>query len=125
MQHIWLYCFLLLLFSCYKLFESFNPNIIFFHAYFEDILALPIILKSSQLILQRVFKPFRNFTLSAFDIILITAAVSVYFEGYLPTVDTRFTRDYLDIVAYLIGALIFAKWMNFPIPNIQSKSEII
>jgi hypothetical protein len=107
------------------LFESFNPNIIFFHAYFEDILALPIILKSSQLILQRVFKPFRNFTLSAFDIILITAAVSVYFEGYLPTVDTRFTRDYLDIVAYLIGALIFAKWMNFPIPNIQSKSEII
>lgn len=118
-SHIWLFCGLLFLFSGYKIIELYNPSIPFFHSYLEDILAMPIFLKTSQLILQCSFHNYRNFTLNQFDIVLLTGAVSIYFEAYLPSIDVRFTQDLLDVFAYTIRAGIFFKWMNKPFPITQ------
>lgn len=107
-------------FAMYKVTEHFYPAIPFFHAYLEDLLVMPLMLKSAQLAIQVLWKTQRNYVIHIIDVMLITIGVSVYFEAILPRFDARFTADFIDVMAYATGSLVFVKMMNVPLYTSKS-----
>jgi hypothetical protein len=106
-----IFCFIFLL---YKVFEQTDYQISFLSNYLEDIIAIPIILKSSLLIINNIHSKFHSFQISRIDIVIFVLVFSMYFEFYLPKVDSRFTADLMDVVCYTLGGIIFARFMNQP-----------
>jgi len=106
------YAVCLNLFAAYKLFEIYEPGIPFLHSHLEDLLALPIILKSAQLSIQVLLPRQKNYRIPLRDSLLILAAFSIYYEAYLPMNDPRFTADPWDVLCYGLGFLAFEMWMN-------------
>jgi len=45
--------------------------------------------------------------LSLFTTLSLTALYTIYFEIYLPPIEPRYTADFLDVIMYLSGSLIF------------------
>lgn len=74
-------------------------------SYLDDLLCFPIVL----LIVQMVHRKFYNerFLLPISHIIFSVVFFSVIFEIILPTISPRYTADYLDLLCYLIGSIIF------------------
>ncbi len=113
-RDIWLYALCLVLFSGYKVAEVFNPGIPYLHAFLEDLVALPIVLKTAQLII-RVFIPHqRQYMIPTRDAIVIAVLFALYYEVLLPRTDARFTADVLDLVCYAAGLRAYLRWMNRP-----------
>lgn len=79
------------------------------HSYLDDILCFPIVLTVGLSAYRFLWDDYR---LTAWHIWPTVAVYSIYFEAYLPTVSSVYTRDPIDIVAYIIGALIFDRWIN-------------
>lgn len=107
-----LYGLCLTLFAAYKLFEIYNPAIPFLHTHLEDILALPIILKSALLTIHVLLPKYRHYVIPLRDSLFILVAFSLYYELYLPAMDPRFTADIWDVLCYVAGLFIFELWMN-------------
>lgn len=120
----WIYIILCLSFIGYKLVEPSYPSIPFFHTYFEDILAIPIILKSALIIINNLSRRYIHYKIKGIDVLIILVFFSIYFEWYLPRVDQRFTADVFDILCYSIGAVFFALKMNQPITLNQLQSGV-
>jgi len=40
-------------------------------------------------------------------VLTLTSIYAVYFEYYMPEVEPRYTGDWLDVIMYFAGALIF------------------
>ena len=40
-------------------------------------------------------------------VLTLTSFYSIYFEYYMPLVETRYTADWLDVVMYFAGAMVF------------------
>lgn len=79
------------------------------HSYLDDLLCFPIVLTLG-LAMYRYFKP--NYQLSAWHIWPTVIVYSVYFEWYLPHTSTVYTADVLDVLMYVLGALIFQRFIN-------------
>lgn len=79
------------------------------HSYLDDLLCFPIVLTLG-LAMYRYFKP--NYELTAWHIWPIVTIYSVYFEWYLPQTSTVYTADILDVLMYVLGALIFQRFIN-------------
>ena len=109
-----LYALLVLTFFAYKVYELFHPATIFMHAYLEDLLALPLVLKTGLLSVQWINKRWRSFVLSQREVLVITCLFSVYFEWLMPRSTTAFTADGWDVVCYAAGSAAFLFWMNKP-----------
>lgn len=76
-------------------------------SYLNDFLSLPLVLAVA-IFLQRNFvlcQP--DYKLSGTQILLVLAYWSVMFEGVIPHVASRYTADWLDVVAYAAGAGLF------------------
>ena len=75
-------------------------------SYGNDFLCMPIVfsicLKAVHLI-----KKDQSIRLDLVTIITLTTFYAVYFEWYLPKVEPRYTADWLDVVMYFTGALLF------------------
>jgi hypothetical protein len=108
-------------FFSYKQVEIYFPSIPFLHSYFEDLIAIPIVLKTAQLIIQVIVPNQRNLKLKLFDIALVTVAFAVYFEWHLPFIDPRFTSDWIDVIAYGSGAIFYSVFLNGVIPDHSSE----
>ena len=89
-----------------KAFGVFLPVI---HSYLDDLLCFPIVLTLG-LAMYRYFKP--NYQLSAWHIWPTVIVYSVYFEWYLPQTSTVYTADVFDVLMYVLGALIYQRFIN-------------
>lgn len=77
----------------------------FINNYLNDLLAIPL----TCWIILIVIRKFRqsNFILTPLMIVMITLYFSIYFEWYLPQHHHRYTSDYLDILCYSTGGIIY------------------
>jgi maltodextrin utilization protein YvdJ len=86
----------------------------FVHAYLDDILALPVILTLVVAVQRQWIYRNPSYVLSKFQVFFAVLYVSVLFEGILPALSARYTRDSWDIPGYILGALIFYWFINRP-----------
>lgn len=104
--------FVLVVFIGFKLAEAYKMAGAWWVSYFEDLLALPVILSIALLIMRNAYYRQGAYCLSKLQVLMATAGVSVYFEGILPEINNQYTRDYWDILAYAMGAAFFYFGMN-------------
>lgn len=82
-------------------------------SYLGDVLALPVILIISLLLLRKLIRR-KHFLLSTSKIFFTFLYVAIFFEGIMPLFKTRYTYDPIDIVAYALGAFAYGwyqkKW---------------
>lgn len=80
------------------------------HSYLDDLLCFPIVLTLG-LAAYRAVIP--NYRLGMVHMLSVLIVYSVYFEGYLPLVSDS-TRDWMDLVMYLLGTVVFGYFINKP-----------
>jgi di/tricarboxylate transporter len=79
--------------------------------YFNDLVALPIVLIICLWSVRKLHnKP--KFQLSFLQCLMLVLFYIVFFEVYLPKVNTRYTADAIDGGLYLIGGLLFYWWQR-------------
>ena len=61
----------------------------------------------------RYFKRQFNYKLTPLMIFGMTTFYALFFEVYVPTIYTTQTGDWLDVVMYFIGGIIFWVWLKF------------
>ncbi len=89
-----------------KVFGIFIPLV---HSYLDDLLCFPIVLTVG-LSMYRYFWPHHR--MKAWQIWPVVIVYSVYFEWYLPQTSAAYTADSVDVVMYILGALIFQRFIN-------------
>lgn len=107
-----LYILLTLIFLAYKIIETIYPAIPFLHTYLEDLVAIPLILKTALIIVQAAAGRKRIIEISLSEILIITGLFSVYYELLLPALNDQFYSDPWDVICYYIGALFFMRFMR-------------
>lgn len=111
-RDIALFLALIVLLISYKIVEYNFGNVPFLHAYLEDIIALPLLLKSSLLVVQYSNKTWESLVLDNEEIVAITVVFAVYFEAILPHYNANFTADPLDVLCYSLGAWFYGVFVN-------------
>lgn len=101
---------ILLIFIADKILQYLQITPTWFNYYADDILFLPLCLSLALWVQQRFINPL--FVFSVAQIVLTWLACSVLFEGIYPYLITGFTQDPFDILAYALGAFIFAQFLN-------------
>ncbi len=76
-----------------------------FNYYLMDILCMPVVLGLIQGAMRLVFPSF-HFTVLM--LVVLVVGYSLYFEWYLPQVNSRYTADLLDVGCYAIGSGLYA-----------------
>jgi len=84
---------------------------VFFKNYFTDLLLMPIILTLC-LVGVRLIKRLPHFKLNLVMIFGMTTFYALFFEVYAPTISLNQTGDWLDVVMYFIGGVVFWFWQN-------------
>lgn len=79
----------------------------FITSYFSDLLAIPTIASFSLICIRRI-KNKPNLKLGLMKMLFLFLYTSVLFEIVLPIFSPKFTKDYYDILMYLIGTLFYA-----------------
>lgn len=79
------------------------------HSYLDDLLCFPLVLTLG-LAAYRFQWP--NYQLTPWHVWPLVLIYSVYFEWYLPQQSAAYTADVLDVVMYVLGALIFLRFIN-------------
>ena len=82
--------------------------------YFEDVIALPIILGIALAAIQSLRTNWRNYTIRLRDLWVIVVLFSVHFELIMPSISAKHTQDPVDVICYLFGAMFFMLLMNKP-----------
>ena len=72
--------------------------------YGNDLLYLPLVLGAIEFLIRRL-KRESSFKLSLGFVIFLACAYSIYFEYYLPKVNTRYTADCVDVILYFVGGI--------------------
>ena len=80
--------------------------------YLDDVLLLPIVLGIALFIQRKYISKNPSFSLHKAVVIASWAYFCIVFELIIPRFTKNFTADWLDCVAYAIGALYFYIWMN-------------
>ena len=112
---------LLTVFILYKVAEYFKLiHSWYLHSYFEDVLALPLILGFTLIIMRSLVYRTGRYELTATQIIYTLGIVILLFEFILPKKSNQYIQDYYDILAYLVGTLFFSFVMNKPIETVDS-----
>ncbi len=78
---------------------------IFLNSYFDDFLVVPIVLTFSLFLQQTWVNPL--FVYSKFFILSVVMYFGILFEIILPKFIPAYTSDIYDLIAYLIGGIIF------------------
>ncbi|WP_299758799.1 magnesium citrate secondary transporter [uncultured Pontibacter sp.] len=84
------------------------------HTHLDDLLALPLTLTVA-LAAERLYFKNPYFVLPKQYTLLALLLFSVVFEGLLPRLHNKYTADAWDVLAYMVGALIFQVWLNKPL----------
>lgn len=100
--------------------EVFYPKLLKY--YLGDLLCMPIVLCTSLILMSIIyFKKYARF--SIIQIALATALFSLYFELLLPSLDSAYFRDPLDILCYAIGGVFYGLLFN-PRQYSEQKSSL-
>ncbi len=75
-------------------------------SYVNDFLCMPVVLTICLKILHYIKKD-TTILLPLLPILILTSFYSFYFEWYMPQVETRYTADWVDVIMYFGGALLF------------------
>lgn len=81
------------------------------HSYLDDVLCFPIVLTAS-LAAYRMLHQNPNYLLTHWQVWPVVGLYAVVFEGVLPSHSKVYTADVMDVVAYVLGAMVFMKWIN-------------
>lgn len=103
--HVIYYFFLLVGLTVYLLQKSEVLLPYFVRNYLNDILIMPLMLKFITILLKRLYGA--DFRLTNFHLLIIWIYFSFLFEFIFPLYLDRYTADFFDIIAYLVGVLIF------------------
>lgn len=95
----------------FQYFKIYLPKII--NNYFNDFLIIPIVLFICLLFL-RWSRNNKNFTLSLSIILYFCFMYSILFEFVFSKFLARYTKDYIDIILYFAGGILFYKLQNKP-----------
>lgn len=106
--------FSFLLFCANQLLERFY-KIPLLYSYLDDLLAPGIVLGFALFFFQKVFPADPSFILETKLLVAFVVLYSILFEFVFPWTDARHTSDYWDILAYLVGTVIFRFLGNRPI----------
>ena len=80
----------------------------FIQNHLTDLVCIPLVLFVVKWIIQRLSANKNLTKVPIAAIIGVTLYWSVYFEFYLPKQDPRHTGDNIDVVMYMLGALVFS-----------------
>lgn len=83
------------------------------HTHLDDLLCLPLTLRIV-LAVQRAYFGDASMVLPVRHIFFAVAAFSICFELLFPLYKTIYTADMLDVLAYILGALVFYIYLNKP-----------
>ncbi|MDQ4139229.1 MAG: magnesium citrate secondary transporter [Bacteroidota bacterium] len=84
----------------------------FVHHYLDDLLAMPVVLTLAVAVQRQWVYRNAQYSLSKAQIIFAVFYVSVLFEGILPIFSAKYTRDAWDVLAYILGAWVFYRFIN-------------
>jgi len=88
--------------------------------YLNDTLCLPVVLTLTLWLQQKLFSRSYRHRLNAVQVIFAVLYFAVFFEGILPILSDRYTRDYWDVLAYAVGGVLFYFLFNpRPKPKFQ------
>ena len=87
-----------------KLFQLKLP--IWINYYAADLLCMPLVLIVI-LALLRYFYSNQHFIIPLSAIVSLTIYYAVFFELLLPNISQRYTADWVDVLMYAIGAIVF------------------
>lgn len=79
--------------------------------YLDDVLAMPIILTIVYVEQRYVWKRIHQ-RLKITEVLLYTLVFAIFFEEILPQFHEGYTRDNWDYLAYLVGSLLFYKFIK-------------
>lgn len=82
-------------------------SIPFADSYLDSFLATPILLTLLLVERRAIFRYGREYTLSISEICLVTALVACVGEVLFPALSDEFTADWLDVLAYALGSVLF------------------
>ena len=85
--------------------QNMGVSTYFMSYYLDDLLCLPIILIILQYVHQLLNDEYYSLPISHITISILF--ISLIFEVVLPSISTNFHRDFIDIVFYSVGALLF------------------
>ena len=74
--------------------------------YVNDFLCLPLVLGTLSFFI-RYLKKDKNFQFPLVFVLILASYYSFFFEYYLPKVSQRYTADWIDVVLYFAGAMLF------------------
>ncbi|MFO7720438.1 MAG: hypothetical protein R6W85_08365 [Gillisia sp.] len=75
-------------------------------SYVNDFLCMPVVLTICLKTLHYIKKD-TTILLPLLPILTLTSFYSIYFEWFMPLVETRYTADWVDVIMYFCGALSF------------------
>jgi hypothetical protein len=116
-----LFLICVLLFLINQLLEQAHVFIPLLFSYLDDLLAMPIVL-TLILAAERAYFGDNSFVLPPAWVVLAILAFSVFFELVLPPFFPKHTADWLDVLAYALGALLFHITINKPLPAAKTPS---
>ena len=76
--------------------------------YLTDLCAMPLVFGVLLLVMSLVKKNKRY--LPIWFVVGMTAYWCIYFEYYLPSTNSKFTGDWLDVLMYSLGSISFILW---------------
>jgi hypothetical protein len=89
------------------------------YTYLDDLLCLPITLTIVLAIEQQYFND-KLYRLPWHYTFISVLLFSLFFEGVLPLISSRYIADVLDIPAYAVGAIIFHFSINNSVKSFQN-----
>lgn len=101
----------LLLTATNAIIERMGYIIPYINSYLDDLACFPVILTLALAFL-RTISGLKEYRLSKGQVIMAVIYFSIMFEGVLPALSVRYTRDPFDIIAYAAGALLFSRAIN-------------
>lgn len=83
------------------------------HSYLDDLLCFPIVLTVG-LTGYRILHQDGSYTLGPWQVWPAVVLYAVVFEWVLPSTSPVYTSDVLDVAAYVVGTMVFLRWVNRP-----------
>lgn len=94
-----------------------------YHSYGDDLMAMPVVFGICLQIMRWWHPLGDDLTFSRNLIFLGLIYISVVFELVLPIFSDAYTGDFLDVLCYAFGAIVFQKFMNKPAPQSKKFQE--
>ena len=79
---------------------------VFINNHLNDFLIIPIVLSLCLFVL-RFTRGDKRYNLPVHIILFLCVGYSFFFENIMPQIHTRYTADFLDVLAYFLGGIWF------------------